>query len=182
MSRPPNNTDEELDHLVEELAALQPAAPTDGLHGRVCAALREAAAAPAGDADGDEGRQRLRRLWLGGLPVALAASLALLAAVLVEPAGPVDEAPAAAGQVAGSGPWQTGYPQPRPLELSPVSAESRLIGEDEEGLSQDPNGVYTRQLRRRYLETRILRDTRSGALIEIEVPREEVLRLPVRSN
>jgi len=97
--------------------------------------------------------------------------------VLVRPAAPP---PAGAGLVANEV-WRQPAGSPA-IDLQPVSAESKLLREQDEGITRESQGVYSLQRRRHYLETRVLRDERTGTLIRINVPREEVLRVPIEAQ
>ena len=176
MNHHPNPLDESLQLLEEELAHLRPVKPTDGLHARILGALAAAGDEPEAAAASEEST-RVRRFWFGAVPVAAAAAIAALAAVVVRPAAPPPVGAGLAGNevrhVPAAGPA---------LDLQPVSAESKLVGEQDEGVTREAQGVYSLQRRRHYLETRVLRDEKTGTLIRINVPREEVLRVPIEAQ
>lgn len=174
MKRPNDPLEDSLQLLEEELSHLRPLPPTEGLQARIFSALA------AGETEAEpvipfsEEANRRRRLWFGAIPLAAAAAIALAAVALVNPAH----------RTANNSGVAQHNPAPRPeagpaLDLRPVSAESKLVGEQDEGVLRDAQGGYSTQLRRHYLETREVRDARTGTVIRINVPREEVIREPL---
>ena len=174
MNRPNDPLEDSLQLLEEELNHLRPLPPTEGLQARIFSALA------AGEPEAEPARpfseeaSRRRRLWFGAIPLAAAAAIALAAVALVGPPRP---------QTANSG-LAEGASIPAPeagpaLDLRPVSAESKLVGEQNEGVMRDAQGAFSIQRRRHYLETREVRDARTGTIIRINVPREDVVREPL---
>lgn len=176
-------SDEDLRQLEKELASLRPLAPPAHFHDRVMRGLREGQAVEDAKEAQPQEKGHARRWRAGFIPLAAAAAVALLAAVLVDP--PAAPSGGASASVTGSpgsaAPGPAGPSAFTDLQLLPVSLESELVGERDEGIHREDERAYI-IVRRTYLETRVLRDRHSDALVEIQVPREELVRVPVRTN
>lgn len=186
MSRQNPELDEALQLLEEELRAMTPSAPSDGLRTRVLHALQSAQGSR-------ESQQPLEhaaplkppgRAWFGWVPVAAAASVALMAVVLF-PSNPGNspelvnnnpQNPTAAKQTAPVTPLRGA--DFAPAGWQPTGTDSRLEDVAYDGLRQKEQTTY-RQVRTRYMERRTFRNPKDGTTVEVMVPREHIRLLPV---
>jgi hypothetical protein len=65
-----------------------------------------------------------------------------------------------------------------PVSEEPVESTDELIATDDEGLIYE-DGSPQRQLRMTYIEHHTWTNPRTGAVIEMEVPREDIVLMPV---
>lgn len=171
MNTPTPQNEEAMQMLEEELSAMTPAEPSEGLRSRIQLALLHA----GGDTPA-EPISRPSPSWFGWIPVAAAAMIALLAVVLTPGTGrnPATDAPLA-----------TASESPRidsasltPVNWQPTSSNSKLERVDYEGVRLQDSTTY-RQIRTRYMERRSYKNPKDGSTVEILVPREEVQLVPV---
>ena len=171
MNNPHSQIDEALQLLEEELRALTPAAPSDGLRARIQDALLHAAdEAPAAPVTPPT------PVWFGWIPIAAAAAVALLAVVLTPGIGrnPATSNPLAAN----TDPVAIDQADLTPVDWQPLASNSKLERIDYEGVRQQDSSTY-RQIRTRYMERRTYKNPKDGSTVEILVPREEVRLVPV---
>lgn len=157
--------------LEAELRALRPVPPTARLLERIAAELstnRERGDAPR--AGVLERPWMQRHPWFAAMGWAGAGAAAvLLAMVAWQPRVGVKATADAAIPVAIVG--EAGAAE--------IETSSELIAATEEELSYEEEQEPTRRVRFTFLETHTWKDPDSGALITVEVPREELLLIPV---
>lgn len=155
----------------QQLRSLNPRRPGFGLEQRIEAGILAEAR-----------RRRLARwrtsfTW-GGL--ATAASVLITFGVLLFNGrlalpGPAAEAPAARAV-----PLDTSAGQPD-AGFQPVLAENNLRGRVDEGIVFLRNGLTARRYRYEFIDRVVWRNPDDGAVVEMEIPREEVVLVPVKT-
>lgn len=163
-----------------ELRALKPAAPSPTLATRIAAELpahslavapsRALDHAPAAGVVARPQRESLllgllrRLLWAGA--GAAVASVVLLNRTPEFPQTPTSLAPTQAASIA--------------VNAAPDQTVSELIESADEGLIYDQDSASPqRQMRYTYLERHFWTNPQTGAVIEFEVPREDIVLMPV---
>jgi hypothetical protein len=185
MSRQSTELDEALHLLEEELRAMVPADPSDGLRARVFHALSTADGLD-GEADpvfagAEETKlEPVGRAWFGWVPVAAAAAVALMAVVIFPPkaAHSPGLADAKAAAAAPAPQAITAASETTPVDWQPMSSDSRLEQVAYDGVRQEETSTY-RQIRTRYLDRRTFRNPHDGSTVEVMLPREEIRLVPV---
>jgi hypothetical protein len=153
-----------------QLRKAQPLQPRDGLAGDIGHALREA------------GRRRHMRQWRalmawGGL--AVAASVILTFGILLfngrfSLAAPTPELPSRQAVAADPGPGQAD-------DFRPVLAENNLKSRIDEGIVFLRNGLTARRYRYEFIDRVVWENPADGAVVEMQIPREEVVLVPVQT-
>ena len=181
MSHTRNQNDDPVRLLEEELLAMLPAEPSDGLRHRVHHALLEANTAAAAEPAPQPSKPA--SAWNGWLPLAAAAAVAVLAVVFFPPpaSSPGNSPVAANAPVSQPVAGETLAMETAAPALQPLSSNSQLQRVDYEGILREDNTPY-RQIRSRYLEKRVFRDPAADSTVEVLVPREEVRLVPVITN
>lgn len=164
-----------------ELRALKPAAPSPALFQRInaelpatqaiaVAATRTLAPTPAA---GVVARAKPTPVWVTLLRGMLWASAGAAVAVVVltsQPPTTVPKAPANAAL----------YAEQASSDVPEEQTVSELIAAADEGLYVDETGSDPqRQMRLTYLERHVWTNPETGAVIEFEVPREDIVMMPV---
>lgn len=151
-----------------ELRALRPVAPTADLENRIAVALAPADRRmehPAPHAYAD-----LLGEWLHRLGWALCGAAAAVAVMLLLQSGTrsaPQPAPAIAALESGA------------EEFFPPEGESELVEADDTGIIYSEDAEPFRQMRFRSIERYAWADPDTGARVEVEVPREDVVLMPV---
>lgn len=192
MNHRPDNG--EFSELERELAQLQPAAPPEILAERLASALEESvpstAAEPApdpaaafGDGGSGYGRSRLLRFLLAPSAAAAVVVAALAFALLRDPRTAVDDSLATGAgdpQVIDMG-TDGAFIDPNVARFQPGSAQTILYDILDEGIVWNDRDEPMRQFRYRFLETVSLTNPSDGSTLRMDIPREEVIRVPVET-
>ncbi len=190
MSRQTTELDEALQLLEEELRAMVPSDPSDGLRARVfhsLATAEDVESETTHELEGINGSHLLPagRVWFGWVPVAAAAAVALMAVVVFPPKGGKSaglnsgsSAGMVASQVAPAPQAISSSAAVTPVDWQPMSADSRLEHVAYDGVRQEESSTY-RQIRTRYLDRRTFRNPQDGSTVEVRLPREEIRLVPV---
>ncbi|MCC5807016.1 MAG: hypothetical protein JJU00_11875 [Opitutales bacterium] len=80
--------------------------------------------------------------------------------------------------VARTDPADTAAPSPR---MRPVRAENYLANRIDEGVFIVGNHIAARQYRYQFVDTVVWEDPRDGTTVEMSVPREEIVLVPIHS-
>lgn len=190
-----NHSDEQLE---KELRDLRPQTPSPELTRRIgnslAAGPREerVTAFPGTEASADATPSPWRRRWVA--PLALAATLAVVGALYLF--GPRTEPPTgqgpglavtptapAATEAAPDNPVQTRAERLRELrpgpDYEPVKAENTLAAAEDEGVVMVGDNRAARQVRYHFVDTVVWENPMDGSTIEVSVPREEVVLIPL---
>jgi hypothetical protein len=157
-----------LKQLEQELARLVPGRPDPHLQAR----LRETVAAEsARQRSSLPAPARRRSWWRQALPLAAAAAFGIGTWVILGTTadrfgGAAGDAPAAASADG---------------QFRPVRAQNTLIGVDEAGIVNLQGGQLARSVRYRFMDSVRFENPEDGSIIEMKVPREEILLVPVQT-
>ncbi|MEX0325765.1 MAG: hypothetical protein AB3N33_06725 [Puniceicoccaceae bacterium] len=72
-------------------------------------------------------------------------------------------------------------PQENPDAFKPVLAENNLKGRIDEGIVFLDNGLTARRYRYEFVDRVVWRNPADGAVVEMEIPRDEVVLIPVQT-
>jgi len=166
---------QDLKNLEAKLAALEPRKPSDRLKENLRAAC--------------EGKRQQKGrgviLWPLSIVAALAAILAFSFLIFNTPA-----APPSAGQNLTEVPLPTevapssesGAPETSPEDsFKPVVADNTLHNLVDEGIVFLRNGVPARRYRYQFIDRVVWENPENGARMEMEIPRDEVVLVPVQT-
>lgn len=163
--------------LEQELRSLKPSLPSSSLASRIAGDLENSHLPPtlmqvqyAGEVVPASRRRRV--WWMAGLGFASVFALVLLLSRLPDSHDERDEF--SEGQ-----PATAANPAAALLSDSPSELVNELIGAEDEGIVRTEDAEPSRQLRVVYLERQIWTNPKSGAVIEFEVPREDIVLMPV---
>lgn len=159
--------------LEERLSAVKPRPVNPALKDAVRASLR-----------GRERQVRLRKIRSGvGWTVMAAAAMLLITFGFLLFNGRLALLPRETdsdGEAVTAG---TGHADPEMERdmFNPVLAENNLQSRTDEGIVFLRNGLTARQYRYEFVDRVVWRNPASGAVVEMEVPREEVILVPVQT-
>lgn len=165
--------------LENELRALAPARPTDRLAREIAAQLRTPAAPSlhASAAETEAAPNWLAQYFtsLGWLATA---ALVIAAAIFgFRPAKPLAPREPLVAEVQPTVPADSAADSTDSLRQ--VEVTTQLVQADEEDLILDGSEEPSRRLRFTFIEHQTWTDPETGALIEVEIPRQDVLVVPV---
>lgn len=147
-----------------ELRSLRPVAPSAALVEKIARELRSetrvATAAVVPRAERGSGAWLRGLLWICG-------GAAAVLAVLVFVRNPEPASPRASGAIATTAQFEAGEPT------------NELIDAEDEGFRYDEDQAPQRQLRLTYIERHTWTNPATGAVIEFEIPREDIVLMPV---
>jgi hypothetical protein len=163
--------------LENELRALRPVDPSPGLEERIAEKLAQRRASVssehslAGTRDGDwpVGTAALRE-WFHRLGWALAGAIAAIIGMTLWQSGARRSEPAAPSIAATA---------PEPDALLADDTESEFLGADESGILYTASAEPFRQMRFLSVERTAWTDPDTGARIAVEIPREDIVSMPV---
>ena len=168
----------EMDKQLEErLKRVQPAPPSDLLEARIEDSLRA-----------KQRQQRMSRIrqglsW-GGF--AVAASVLIIFGILLfngrlDLSSPESESPTEPEMVRDLAVEPASDRSGEEDGFEPVVAENNLKGRVDEGIVFLRNGLTARRYRYEFIDRVVWRNPSDGAVIEMEVPRDEVVLVPVQT-
>jgi hypothetical protein len=156
----------------EELRKLRPQAPPLALTDRIGRSLQEC-----------ERRRQFARLrsWLAWGGMAAAASVLVSIGVLLFN-GRLVPGPVTPDQSASLPAQERQAPSQDESDVfRPVIAENNLKGRIDEGIVFLRNGLTARRYRYEFIDRVVWENPDNGALIELEIPRDEVVLVPVQT-
>lgn len=157
--------------LEERLKALSPYGVPERLEGRIEKALSRARRREHFE------RWRNRSLWglfAAAALVMLGLGIALFNGRLASPAG-MSEAAVAPVTVAEEAAVED------KAGFRPILAENNLLNRIDEGIVALDNGLTARRFRYEFVDRVVWKNPENGAIVEMEVPRDEVVLVPVRT-
>jgi hypothetical protein len=164
---------EEFKKLEEQLRQLKPRAPRAEVRFRIEGELAKA------------GRSRkLKRFrtvsaWTG---MAAAASILITSGILLFNGRMSLDAPVEEQLLPEEPPLTVGQIPDEPVDaFEPVLAENNLKSRVDEGIVFLKNGLTARRYRYEFVDRVVWRNPADGAVVEMEIPRDEVVLIPVRT-
>ncbi len=152
--------------LENELRALRPAAPSQGLEARIAMELHTQAVVPAKLLPTSTGESLLSKI-LRPLFWASAGAAAAVAVMNARPAMPPASTPPATVAAA------------EMSEPAPPETTRELLAAEQSGIRYEADRGLVREVRASYLEHHAWTDPRTGGRVEIVVPREDVFLQPI---
>ncbi|HKJ91326.1 MAG TPA: hypothetical protein VJ960_09365 [Oceanipulchritudo sp.] len=159
--------------LEERLGTVQPRPVNPALKDAVRASLRRR-----------ERQVRLRKIRSGfGWTIMAAAAMLLISFGFLLFNGRLALLPRETDSDGGAVTAGTGHADPKSERdmFNPVLAENNLQSRTDEGIVFLRNGLTARRYRYEFVDRVVWRNPTSGAVVEMEVPREEVILVPVQT-
>ncbi len=161
-----------------ELRALVPARPSEALAQRIARDLQPARATAirglrAGMIAPARPRNLLARIFPATAWLATGAAAALLAVVAIHTQKTTPTAPTAPLEIAAA------TAEPKPADLGEIATSRELVTATEEELLLDADQEPARRMRFTFIERHTWTDPESGDSVEVQIPREDVLIVPV---
>jgi hypothetical protein len=155
------------EQIEQSLKRLEPTALSQRASDKIGSMIDSLAASASEVEEADIESITHRRGWRGPVAWASIAAAVVLGAVLVWSLGPGDPGPVV-------------KPVPVPVPGFEWVGRTDQVGELEDGgLMADENGRMHRLVRYQVIEEEVVRDGRSGAVMKVTGPREELMLVPV---
>ena len=157
----------------EQLRSIQPAAPSMELGDRIGSAIASV-----------ERRKRMAQWRMAGAWGGLAAAAAALITFgILLFNGRLEIATSSQGAEESALPTLAleDSPAAQPDAFRPVLAENNLKGRIDEGIVFLDNGLTARRYRYEFIDRVVWRNPSDGAVVEMEIPRDEVVLIPVQT-
>lgn len=159
--------------FAEQLRAMRPAEPSPALEKRISESISAARRKTA---------YTRWRMWAAWGSFATAAAALVVFGLTLFQGGAARQTLPPAGETPAEPPLVVGQtPTEDPESFEPVLAENNLKGRVDEGIVFLKNGLTARRYRYEFVDRVVWRNPADGAVVEMEIPRDEVVLIPVQT-